>query len=771
MTGPPVSAGLGLTAAQLDAAFPFHVVFDAALAVVQVGRSVARICPGLVLGAPLEAWVRVQTPAVAMRADAIRARADALFILEVRQSGAALRGQMIVLGPDHTVFLGSPWLTHPDELDRFGLRVADFALQDPVLDFLRLGQAQRDALADSTRLTARLTRQGAELRLAKEAAEAAAATKAQFLANMSHEIRTPLNAVLGMNELLVRSTLDAEQLDHAMTARAAGKALLSLVNDVLDYSKMEAGKMAIEAVELDVRAIVDGVMEQLAEGAAAKDLLLLCAVRPDVPLGTRGDPARLTQVLLNLTGNAVKFTSSGGVVLRASTLSRADGSVTVRFEVRDTGIGIAEDARAHLFEPFTQADGSTTRRFGGTGLGLAISRRLAQAMGGDIRFESTPGRGATFWLDVPLAVSGDLAPARPMPAPGARARIQDDDDLRRRFLAEELSAWGLEVIAASAPTRVVVLERDDAARRDVVTLAGAVSVSRILATLMPGGRAAPRSPTQPKGMPRVHAPGAPRPRVLVADDSPANRKLLASFLAKLGYDAEVASDGVEAVLTARRGGHDAILLDWQMPRMDGLAAARAIRIQEASRGVRVPIIAVTASAMPGDREKCLAAGMDDYLAKPIQLYELDRVLTRWIGAAGPPLSAPIPAPLSAPVSAPPSAPGLIDPRALAPLRVPTSGGGVLLDELIDLYLADGPRCLDGIAAALQRGETDRVARQAHQLKGSSANLSAAQVRGLCETLEARALTGSTAGLADVLAALRAAFEATAVSLGAERTPR
>ena len=299
-----------------------------------------------------------------------------------------------------------------------------------------------------------------------------------------------------------------------------------------------------------------------------------------------------------------------------------------------------------------------------------------------------------------------------------RARVHDDDDLRRRFLAEELAAWGIEVEAASEPSRVVILERDDAARRDVVSLAGSVSISRILATVMPGGRAAPRSLTAPNGMPRVGVPGIARPRVLVADDSAANRKLLASFLAKLGYDSDVVGDGVEAVVAARRGGYAVVLLDWQMPRMDGLAAARAIRLQEAARGGRAPIIAVTASAMPGDREKCLAAGMDDYLAKPVQLYELDRVLGRWITAFAAPDALDLP---DAPAAMPP-APDLVDTSALAQLRVPTGGGAVLLDQLIDLYLAEAPRCLDGIAAALQGGDTDRLARQAHQLKGSSSNL-------------------------------------------------
>jgi hypothetical protein len=735
----------------LDELFPFHLAFDAALTVVRWGRSLARLCPELHRGLGLDAILTVRRPAVRMEASSIRSRLGSLFVLELVATNAVLRGQMIALDTDVTLFVGSPWIADPDELRRLALRASDFAVHDPVLDFLQLAQAQLAALEDSRRLAESLMRQRGELAEAKEAAEAAAEVKTQFLANVSHEIRTPLNAVLGYTELLARTQLDPEQREHTRAARQAGKALFAIVNDVLDYSKIEAGKMELDRIDLDLTALFDDVVQELAGAAVSRGILLFATLGPDVPRGLSADPTRLRQILANLVGNAIKFTSVGSVVLRASIVSVFAATVTVRFEVRDTGVGIPEGAIGELFHPFSQADSSTTRRFGGTGLGLAISRRLARAMGGDICFESAPGRGSTFWMEIPLPVTLVSAPLAP-PA-GVSVVVCDPDETRRRLLVEALTEWGVAVTestAASPPGHLLV---HDGARREHLRLGHVVSMPKILAAIVRSPVRPPSRLTEPRGIPRQRA-GA-RARVLVADDNVTNQRLLQSLLDAIGCDADLVGDGVAAVAAARRGGYDALLLDWQMPRMDGLTAATEIRRHERANGGRLPIIAVTASVLTGDRETCLAAGMDDYLPKPMRLADLDRVLRRWITARRSDSPRPRP-PLDAP--------------RLAHLRRPTRRGTLLLDELIDLYLADGPRRLAALEAALARGDADDVTRQAHALKGSSANLAADEVRAACEHLETQGRTGQIDGLRTLIDAAQAAFAAAATRLLAERSP-
>jgi hypothetical protein len=731
----------------LDELFPFHLAFDVAVTALRWGRSLLRLCPDLRRGVGLDAILSVRRPAVELEASAIRARLGSLFVLEIVATGAVLRGQMIAVDDDVTLFVGSPWLAHPDDLRRLGLRTSDFAAHDPVLDLLQLVQSQVAALEDSRRLAESLTRQRAELARANEAAD----LKTEFLANMSHEIRTPLNAVLGYTELLARTQLDPEQREHTRAARRAGKAVFAIVDDVLDYSKIEAGKMELDRIELDVSALLDDVLQQLAGAAVSKAILLFATLGPDVPRGLLADPTRLRQILANLVANAVKFTPSGSVVLRASVVGTAAATVTLRFEVCDTGIGIPEDAFGQMFHPFSQADGSTTRRFGGTGLGLAISRRLAQAMGGDICFESALGRGSTFWMEIPVPFT--VVTAAPRPPPGISVVISDPDEARRGLLVEALTGWGLAVSASTAGSSPGHLVVKHGARREHIRLGHVVSVPKILAAIVHGRVLPPPRVTEPQGIPRQGA--GPRSRVLVADDNVANQRLLRGLLDLIGCDADVVGDGVDAVAAAQRGGYDALLLDWQMPRMDGLTAAAEIRRHEGAHGGRLPIIAITASVLTGDREACLAAGMDDYLPKPTQLADLDRVLRRWI-TARPPHSVPRTTPFDA--------------RKLAELRRPTRRGTLLLDDLIDLYLADGPKRLAALEAALAAGDADGVTRQAHALRGSSANLSADQVRAACERLEIQGRTGQIEGLRALLDDAQAAFAASAPRLLAERSP-
>ncbi|MYN06849.1 EAL domain-containing protein ['Massilia aquatica' Lu et al. 2020] len=668
-----------------------------------------------------------------------------------------------------------------------------------------------------------LEQREAELKESRDAAVNMAEMKAQFAATVSHEVRTPLNGVVGMLDMLKEMRLTQRQQECVDVAWNSSRTLIDLINNVLDFSKMDAGKLALEETDFELRKLLEEVIELVARPAQQKGLELAYFIAPGVPERINGDALRLRQILINLLGNAVKFTEKGEVTLRVALAPATEAGVQapfgLQFEVRDTGIGMTQEVQDHLFESYVQPDPSTTRRYGGTGLGLAICRQLVGLMGGDISVQSAPGSGTTFTVSVRCQPAQTQFSFESDPAlANVRVLALDESSTVLDFLKLALTRQGMtcylsgcgreamvelkEAAEAGQPYHVVIMNVG-AADDQGSDLAGRIAAAGLAPHLLlmdrhggtgtpPGAQASshavlPKPLRQARLLDALHellagrsraepqhtqAPGAMpvrQFRVLVAEDNRTNQMVAAGMLAMNNCVCEFAANGREAVEAAKRSRFDLILMDCSMPEMDGYEATAHIRVAEEAAGLRTPLLAMTANTQRGDAEKCMAAGMDDYLAKPITLVELRHKLQKWLphGADG---TAPGASASDAQgealsgglLSAPPSAP--IDMDVFDKLREIL---GSALPHAVSPFLEDSPAYLNELEQAVHDGDSDTARARAHALKGSSGNLGANALAQLAQQIEALAIERKLAQIGPLLPALRAQYAAVASFLSAE----
>jgi two-component system sensor histidine kinase/response regulator len=691
--------------------------------------------------------------------------------------------------------------------------LAVFSIQDITDLTRRLDESRRTASALSSELQRRAELQN-DLHKAKDAADAANRAKSEFLANMSHEIRTPMNGILGMIGLLLDDELDARQRQRAEAVRGSAEDLLAILNDILDHSKIEARKLQLEATDFDLRGVVEEVADLVAVTAQKKGLEVLCSIQPDVPTRLRGDPTRLRQVLLNLAGNAVKFTHRGEVAIRVKL--DAEDSTTVRFEVTDTGIGVPQDKMDRLFRPFSQADATTTRRYGGTGLGLSIVARLVELMGGKVGFESQEGRGSRFWFTARLERQSCEWPLVTS-FPGRRVLVVDDHRASRELVTDLLGFWqctveqaadvetalarlrttnhpfeaaivDLEIPGGGAGRLAALIQKDDGLGGMPWILL--TPLSRTLDAERGRAWGFARHLTKPVKQGELaacldsvlgHSPGLIRAevrpadglparralrtdfRILLVEDNPTSQEVALGMLENLGYRADLAPDGRSALRALARTDYALVLMDCQLPDLDGYEATRLIRWPATQvRNHEIPIVAMTAHAMAGDRELCLAAGMNDYLSKPIDRKALGRAIERWApragaasespetGGGGSLASMPVPAPTSR-VEVEFEEEDLLE-------RL--SGNEELAQRVVSIFLDDMPRQLAVLAEAVNGGDGNAASQIAHAIKGAAANVGGTQIRELAWKLEQLGKTGDFDQASALVRELSASFART-----------